>query len=450
MDWSRQDTLAALIKRYRLQLGWSQEDLAEALGCDHSYVSLLESGKRSVSLKHAARLDNLFPFSPEDRDRFYAITPLADLQDPEVASAFADYQHSQKMHALLTATEQAAPFRSLFAKARYLPHWARARVEHLRCDMRRAVPRYEFDVVPEARQDARGEFLGIILLDAADAYGVAGRLKPAEAEAVAAELVTGNLTRDVVKNGLARDHTFRRLQMGWARTIVLQLELAYLRGDEIAMFALYEKARKPLEDAQDHYGWAKSYYFLALWHFHHGELIEAEGQARRADWHAEQIAPEDIWWKLRDGLFLGGHWWRVHTTSLVLDILAHQPDCDTAKVAVALEEYRRAWAKIRWWVRKLPPFVPRRWWSIKGLQTDRVQQEFERWSQQADRLNYMIYKPDILLAWGDWMRDANGDRVAARGKYAEVLTLAERLGFGLMAAVAERRLAALEDASPAS
>ncbi len=47
---------AEIIRHRRLQLGLSQEALAEAAGIHHTYVGLLERGKRKPTLDVAERL----------------------------------------------------------------------------------------------------------------------------------------------------------------------------------------------------------------------------------------------------------------------------------------------------------------------------------------------------------------------------------------------------------
>lgn len=46
------------MKNLRLGLGWSQEELAERMGTDRTYISDLERSLRNPSLKILARLAN--------------------------------------------------------------------------------------------------------------------------------------------------------------------------------------------------------------------------------------------------------------------------------------------------------------------------------------------------------------------------------------------------------
>lgn len=50
--------LAKQMKNLRLGLGWSQEELADRMGTDRTYISDLERSLRNPSLKILARLAN--------------------------------------------------------------------------------------------------------------------------------------------------------------------------------------------------------------------------------------------------------------------------------------------------------------------------------------------------------------------------------------------------------
>jgi transcriptional regulator with XRE-family HTH domain len=52
------------VRAARERRGWQQEELAERLGVSQGYVSLLESGRRSVSKRLAAKLVSLLSLSP--------------------------------------------------------------------------------------------------------------------------------------------------------------------------------------------------------------------------------------------------------------------------------------------------------------------------------------------------------------------------------------------------
>lgn len=48
--------LSRHLRELRLKLGWSQEELAERMGSDRTYISDMERGMRNPSLKTLARL----------------------------------------------------------------------------------------------------------------------------------------------------------------------------------------------------------------------------------------------------------------------------------------------------------------------------------------------------------------------------------------------------------
>jgi transcriptional regulator with XRE-family HTH domain len=55
--------LAQHLRTFRLQKGWSQEELAEKTGSDRTYISDIERGLRNPSLKVLARLAHVLGVS---------------------------------------------------------------------------------------------------------------------------------------------------------------------------------------------------------------------------------------------------------------------------------------------------------------------------------------------------------------------------------------------------
>lgn len=47
------------LRAFRRSLEWTAERLAKQVGCERSYVSLLEAGRRTPSLKVAASIERL-------------------------------------------------------------------------------------------------------------------------------------------------------------------------------------------------------------------------------------------------------------------------------------------------------------------------------------------------------------------------------------------------------
>jgi len=56
--------IAAQLKRRRLKQGLTQEQLAENLGCSPTYISKLESGKHTPSLRRLIELSEHLDCSP--------------------------------------------------------------------------------------------------------------------------------------------------------------------------------------------------------------------------------------------------------------------------------------------------------------------------------------------------------------------------------------------------
>ncbi len=430
-----------LIRRYREDQNLSQEALAGKLGVDASYVSLLERGKRRIDASLARKIDEALPFSPEDRRFFWEHTPLVEFLDP-----VRDFLVEQEVDRTFSRFRLRPAVSSLLSLADYFPQWASARIAHLRCNMKRAIPQLQA-VVRKAENDhteqSRGkmEFFGMILLDMADAYGLAGEIERAKIEAERAWLVC----RDLLNTQLRNEQTMRRLHMGMARSIVLLQEIAYEQGDEDLYTSLDIDLKNHFVASGDHYGWAKRSYFLALFRFHQGSMAEAKRLAWEALDHARMIKLElDPWWIIRDGIFLGEHWWRLHCLSLMIDILCFENRLRDHKNII--DEHREA-RSMAFWARDLPPFRPKYWWrgnDNAGNDVDIVR-IFSRWVNDEQRLNAVLYLPETLVSWGDYLSsgESTGRRDIAAEKYHEALDFAEQRGFGLMKRVASERLSRL-------
>src|SRR4051812_39015866 len=62
----KNDEFGALVKAYRKQRGWTQEQLAENWGYTGSYVSQVETGKRKLdSATQVVRLADILEIPPE-------------------------------------------------------------------------------------------------------------------------------------------------------------------------------------------------------------------------------------------------------------------------------------------------------------------------------------------------------------------------------------------------
>ena len=62
-EWLKYSTVIALKTRKRMsELGWTQKQLAEALGCTQQHVSVLQNGKVNMTLETLAKLENALQF----------------------------------------------------------------------------------------------------------------------------------------------------------------------------------------------------------------------------------------------------------------------------------------------------------------------------------------------------------------------------------------------------
>lgn len=75
--------VGAKVRAARERRGWQQDELAERLGVSQGYVSLLESGRRPVSKRLAARLVSLLSLSPTA----LPVSTPKPLQNQQVARA---------------------------------------------------------------------------------------------------------------------------------------------------------------------------------------------------------------------------------------------------------------------------------------------------------------------------------------------------------------------------
>ena len=59
------ELLANNIAFFRLEKGWTQEDLAEKLGTNSVYISNLENAKKNVRVDYIDKLTKVFGIKPE-------------------------------------------------------------------------------------------------------------------------------------------------------------------------------------------------------------------------------------------------------------------------------------------------------------------------------------------------------------------------------------------------
>jgi transcriptional regulator with XRE-family HTH domain len=435
----------ALIGKYRSQKRHlSQGQLAEKIGIDRSYLSLIEHGERRPSAEVATRIAEILAFSYEDRDAFYT-----HLNMWELIHAHHDVVVERRAYgALQGALNRASVAKRFFQSAKYVLDWGLGRLYVARFDMKRAVPQlepiskrlvddFEEDTLLGITQDH--EFRGIVWLDMADAYAIAGNLDPADRWALRSEQHGHRLLQRETS-----PKAQRRLLMGVARAIVMQLEVAYERGDEAGCWALYQRAKPFLRAAQDYYGWSKSLFFLSLFRFWQGQLDEAKTQideARAAVNNITQQRP-DFWWLVRDGTYyLGSHWWDIITSSQLLDVLLCSGQSGEENFDIEFLRHQQAHG-VASWTRDFPPFSPRYLWldAVGTRDLTPFDQRFKRWLAQTKALGCKHLHTDLLISYGDFLRWGNRDPKAASEHYQEAKRLAETYGYWLFAQAAERRL----------
>lgn len=71
------------LKKYRLSLGFTQEQVAEFLGVERSTISYYENGEREISFVHLKKLSNLFCIEIDD-----LLETESSLQSANFAFAF--------------------------------------------------------------------------------------------------------------------------------------------------------------------------------------------------------------------------------------------------------------------------------------------------------------------------------------------------------------------------
>ena len=422
----------ALIRRYRTERRLMVKELAGELKVSPSFLSRIEQGQRELKPDLAARAADVLQLSDEERARLYRSlgpTQLAGdlyrLHRHELERRWIDAGRDAFDRITRRVTRPTGAFR----------HWVLGRLYVGRFEVARAIPLLEkaASMIERAPQD----LVSIVLIDLADAYAIAGRLD--EADRLSERAV--ERTWRLVQQDPSQLHW-----MDFGRALVMRQEVAYERGDEANCQAFHAEARQPLANAGDAYGDAKSFFFLALFRFWQGRLDEAAKHAVAARAAAERIPPRfGLWWGLRDGFFLGSHWWRPITESVQLDVqacrgLGNTGDEDRFDVLLLTHRGAR-----HWWTPDFPPFVPRYWWlgnpTMESLNA--AEAELVHWVEETKRGGCLHLHTDLLLCRGDFLRTARRDHSGAQRVYREALAIARepRHGYGLLALAAERRLA---------
>lgn len=443
--------VGALIARCRAARDLSQSRLAAHLGVNHGTISRIERGERSLNPAHVGPLSAILGIEGDDLARLLRLLNLEETVEAGAGRA-ADRRVFAAMWDAVRRTGWGA---GVADRPVYLVKWLDGRFAVGRYRARRAVRALD-SATRLARGVATDELDSIIALDYADALILAGKLDDAD------RLVRARCL-PVSDRLLAAHPAEPRARMAMARTVVTDVNLAYNRGDAVACWREHRRALPHLRAAADHYGRAKSLFFLALFRFWQGRLGEAERYARRAyararrvvrshlRWEGRPIPRWDAWWDLRDAFALSRSWWETATLALLIDIAAADGDVGTPQFDATV----LAWTDARrFWIPDLPPFVPRYLWleARDADARDRHREDLERWLRETMAGGCWNIHADLQIVYGDFLRWAHpGDarmREAAHGAYRVAREIARAHGFALHAHSAERRLARDEPPFP--
>jgi len=437
--------VGALVAHYRELRHLSRAALGRAVDLSRPTISRIERGERGVTPAYAAAFIRVLDLSPEDQERFIALTMSARA----IAEGATVAEEDQVRTDLLDAFARARLIRQYGDPPRYLTGWMQGRVAVARFQANRAIPLLRRAALL-AEAHAHDDLLSIMFLDYADALTLGGRPR-----------ASGEWIHD---RCLPLAHHMRReapeaprTAMNLARAYVNLVANAYNQGDETECWAMHQQALPWLEAADDHCGWAKSLFYLALFRFWQGRFTEAETLAREGLVHAEAIQMHrDVWWSVRDVLGLARTWWRVTFLALLIDILVWQGRGDTTDYDDRVRDYLD---EKPFWVRDFPPFAPRYRWLAPGDSHSRTktQRMLADWVQQTAQGGCPNIQADLLIVQGDFVRRASplrdSDRAEAAHYYRTALTLATRRatygdGFALHAATARQRLDDLAQGRP--
>lgn len=424
--------MGKLIKDHREARGLSQEALARELGVRHSTISRVEGGTRSLNPEHVGPLSAILDIQGDDLPRLLRLVGI----ERTVAESAARAEDRRVREAILEAAERTPLVGRIADLTRYKLRWIEGRIAIGRYRADRAVRELE-SAERLARAMATDELYSIVSLDYADALALASELDDAER-------VVRERCLPVSERLLAERPASRRAQMAMARTIITDVNIAYNRGDEAACWREHRRAIPHRRAAADHYGGAKSLFYLALFRFWQGRLGRAERYARLALAHARRIAIQrDYWWDLRDALWLSRTWWEVALLALLLDIGAAGGQAGTEEFNGLIMEWMDA---KRSWVPDFPPFAPRYLWLTSRTPDARARhrETLERWLRVTAAGGCWNIHADLQIVYGDYLRWADpGDarmREDALGAYRAAREIAGTYGFMLHAQSAAQRL----------
>lgn len=437
---NRHTAVGELITRHREARGITQSQLARGLGVRPGTISRVEAGLRGLNAEHVGPLSAILGI---EGDELVQLLRLLNIEETvEVAAERGEDRRASE--AMRDAFRRTALVGGITDRPRYLMQWIDGRVAIGRYRAARADRALE-SAEWLARTMATVELYSIISLDYADALILASKLNDAER-------IVRERCLPVSERLLAEEPASARAHMAMARTIITNVNAAYNRGDEAACWHAHRRALPHLRAAADHYGRAKSLFFLALFRFWQGELQQAERSAGRALQRAHRITTHrDYWWDLRDAFAMSRAWWEVALLALLIDIDAAAGRAGTQGFNRLVLEWTDA---RRFWVPDLPPFTPRYLW-LETRETDalrRHRKALERWLRATMTGGCWNIHTDLQIVYGDFLRWADPDNARAReaglGAYRMAREIARTRGFALHLESAERRLASDEPPFP--
>lgn len=429
-----QQRVAELIEHYRLAFlpeALTKVELARRLDVDAAYIKRVIKGTQPLSRHLAADITTTLGFSPEDRAYLYEHLSVED----RLIAPYLDGVERRWLNIFQTGLRCSGVLsRVLLTKPNYAPLWALARFYIARFDTNRSI-RLLTQAMSSAESDGPSHLLGIIYLDMADAYGLAGDF--------ATNMDFARRSEQLCR-GLLENRPTRSAHMAVGRAIVMQQQAEYIQGNEERSWLLHERALPYLSTAGDHYGLCKSFSFLSLFRFWQGNLTDAQYYMEQSYDHARSIKLDhDPWWSIRDGLYLGSHWWHLVAMASRLDIIACKGESASNRFAPLFIKQHHQHAFLSW-TRDFPPFSPRYAWiyeqSIMDLK--KIDRRFRRWEKELRELNCRNLHADVLLSYGDFLRWSANEPQLARNKYQEARDIAKRNGYELFVRASEARMLA--------
>lgn len=122
-----------LVKK-RLEMGWSQRELARRMGVSNSHISIVEKGETGVSFEFCEKLAYLFSVDPEQVKRYAGLKGNSIPSEPVsitgeavlISDMIGDLNQDAKQH-ILSVIEVMAERERARARARASPSASKAK-----------------------------------------------------------------------------------------------------------------------------------------------------------------------------------------------------------------------------------------------------------------------------------------------------------------------------------